>query len=42
MMLCMDLSKIVYMVRKIIAELFPSLWNKVYRNQKNLPMKHWP
>ena len=42
MMLCVVLSKIVYMVRKIIAEVFPSLWNKVYRNQKNLPMKHWP
>lgn len=42
MMLCMVLSKIAYNVGKMIAELFPSLWNKVYRNQKNLPMKHWP
>ena len=42
MMLCMVLSKIAYNVGKMVAELFPSLWNKVYRNQKNLPMKHWP
>lgn len=35
--LCIALSKTVYMVRKIIAEMFPSLWNKVTGTRKICP-----
>lgn len=36
------LSKIVYMVRKIIAKLFPGLWNKVTGSRKICPWNTGP